>query len=63
MKRFIGLFLAFGGAAASLWGAYHALLGQTSTRLEITHTFSMSAMAVGLTGLAVFTVGLLWVRD
>jgi hypothetical protein len=63
MKRFIGLFLALGGGAATLWGGYHTMVGQSSTRIALTHDFSLSAMMVGLIGLAVFTVGLVWVRD
>jgi hypothetical protein len=63
MKRFIGLFLSIGGALASLWGGYHALIGESSSRLQITPDFSLSAMALGLTGVAVFTVGIMWLRD
>jgi hypothetical protein len=63
MKRFIGMFLAIGGGAAVLWGGYHTIIGESSTRIAITHDFGLSAMMVGLIGLAVFTVGLVWLRD
>jgi len=63
MKRFLGLLLALAGGAATLWGGFHTLMGESSTRVSITHDFSMSAMMVGLVGLAVFTIGLVWARD
>ena len=63
MKRFIGLLLASAGAVAALWGGYHVVLGQSDTHIALTYDFSLSAMAVGLIGVAVFTVGLVWCRD
>jgi hypothetical protein len=63
MQRFIGLVLALAGAVAALWGGYHVMVGESSTQIAVTHDFSLSAMAVGLIGVAVFTVGLVWCRD
>jgi hypothetical protein len=63
MKRFIGLLLAITGAVAALWGGYHVIMGQSETHVALTHDFSLSAMATGLIGVAVFTVGLVWCRD
>jgi hypothetical protein len=63
MKRFIGLFLTLGGGAATIWGGYHALIGETSMRINITPDISVSAMAMGLVGIAVATVGVVWLRD
>jgi hypothetical protein len=63
MKRFIGMLLAMAGGAGALWGGYKALVGETSTVVAVTNDFSLSAMAVGLIGLAVCTVGVVWLRD
>jgi hypothetical protein len=63
MKRFIGLLMAAAGAVAALWGGYHVVLGESSTHIAVTSDFSLSAMAAGLIGVAVFTVGLVWCRD
>jgi hypothetical protein len=63
MKRFIGMLMCFAGGAGALWGGYHTLMGQTRTMLTITDDFSLSAMTVGLIGVAVFTVGIVWARD
>ncbi len=63
MKSFIGLGLTSAGVVAVLWGGYHVVVGESSTELTITTDFSLSALAVGLIGVAVFTVGLLWMRD
>ena len=63
MKRFIGMFLALGGGAATLWGGYQTMIGESSMRIAVTHDFSISAMMIGLIGLAVLTVGLVWLRD
>jgi hypothetical protein len=63
MKRFLGLFLTLSGAAAVLWAGYYVLTGQSSTQLYVTDDFSVSALVGGLAGLALFTLGLVWVRD
>ena len=62
MKRFIGLLLTAFGGVASLWGGYHILTGQ-SAHLNLTEDFSVTAMTGGLAGVAIFTLGLIWVRD
>ena len=63
MKRFFGMLLALGGGAATIWGGYHALIGESSLRYEFTPDFSMSMMTIGLIGIAVCTLGIIWVRD
>lgn len=63
MKRFTGLLLALAGGAATLWGGYKAISGQTSTPIALTEEYSISAMVLGLSGLAVLTIGLVWMRD
>jgi hypothetical protein len=62
MKRFIGMLLTGTGAVAAIWGGYQALVGQTSNIITI-NNFTVSALTVGLTGVVVLTVGLLWMRD
>jgi hypothetical protein len=63
MKRFIGMLLCFAGGAGALWGGYHVLLGENATRLTITDDFAVSAMTMGLVGVAVFVVGITWARE
>jgi len=63
MQRFLGLVLTIAGALAVLWAAYYVLTGESSTQLHITDNFSVSALTGGLSGLAVFTLGLIWIRD
>ena len=63
MKRLTGLFLTLVGAALVLWGGFHVLLGQSDESLRVTDNFSLSAMVGGLAGVAIFTFGLIWVRD
>ena len=63
MQRFFGWVLAIIGGIGVLFGAYHVLTGTSRTTVEITHDVSVNALTIGLTGLAVFTVGLIWVRD
>ena len=63
MKRFIGMIMALAGGAGALWGGYKALVGETDTTVVITPDFSLSAMAIGLIGLAICTVGIVWLRD
>ena len=63
MKRLIGLTLAVAGGIVFLWAGIHALTGNTATKIAITPDFSVTAITAGLVGTAVFTVGLLWVRD
>lgn len=63
MKRFIGWGLVLAGGAATGWGAVAVLTGSSEARMHITPDTSVSALVGGLIGLAVLTVGLLWVRD
>lgn len=63
MMRFLGLILAIVGGAATLWGGYHTLLGESNAHLPLTRDFSLTAMHVGLVGVLVLTLGLIWVRD
>jgi hypothetical protein len=63
MQRFIGLVLTIAGAAAVLWGGYYVLTGRSDTRVAVTDDFSVSAIVGALAGVAVFTLGLIWVRD
>lgn len=63
MKRLVGwCFVALGGAAG-LWGGYCYLTGSTRARIDLTPDLSIDALTAGLAGAAVFTVGLVWVRD
>jgi hypothetical protein len=39
------------------------MTGTSESRMHFTPEFSLSAMTVGLCGLAVLTLGLIWVRD
>jgi hypothetical protein len=63
MKRFLGLLLAAAGAGLALWGGYHIMNGKTSTRIAVTDDLAVSALAVGLAGVAVLVIGLVWARD
>jgi hypothetical protein len=63
MKRFIGLCMTVVGAAMVLWGGYYVLTGQSSQTLHVADGFAVTAMVGGLAGVAVFTLGLVWVRD
>jgi hypothetical protein len=63
VKRFIGWGLVLAGGVATLWGGYSVLTGSTSASIPITSDVSVNALTGGLVGLAVLTVGLVWVRD
>ena len=63
MKRFTGWLLTIGGGVATLWGGVSVLTGASESRVWITPEFSANALTVGLAGLALLTVGLVWVRD
>jgi hypothetical protein len=63
MKRFIGLLLTAVGAVAVLWGGFHIFTGGSGVKLAITDTFAITALTSGLVGSALFSVGLLWMRD
>jgi hypothetical protein len=63
MQRFFGLVLTIAGALICLWAAYYIMTGQSSMPLHITDNFSVTALTGGLAGVAIFTFGLIWVRD
>ena len=63
MQRMLGVALAIAGGVAVLWAAYYVMTGQTSYSVRITDNFSVSALTGGLAGLAVLTLGLIWIRD
>jgi hypothetical protein len=63
VKRFIGWGLALAGGGATLWGGMCVVTGSSESRLHVSPEFSVSALTVGLAGLAVLTIGLIWVRD
>lgn len=63
VKRFIGWMLVLAGGAAAVWGGTCVLTGTSRARMDFGNDFSISAMTGGLAGLAVLTIGLIWVRD
>ncbi len=63
MKRLIGWVLVIAGGAAAVWGGAHVITGSSETRLDLTPEFTLNAMTTALAGLAVLTIGLVWVRD
>lgn len=63
MQRFFGLLVTITGAALVLWAGYYVMTGESTAPLRITDDFTVTATAGGLVGVALFTVGLIWVRD
>lgn len=63
MKRFIGLLLSIAGGGATLLGGILVLTGRSEKRFPITDDFAPTALVIGLAGIAVLTVGLMWNRD
>jgi len=63
MQRLLGVLLAIVGGITVLWAAYYIMTGQSSYRVQVTDDFSVSALTGGLAGVAVFTLGLIWLRD
>lgn len=63
MQRLFGVLLAIVGGITILWAAYYIMTGQSSFRLQLTDSFSVSALTGGLAGAAIFTVGLIWLRE
>ena len=63
MKRFTGWILAISGAIAAGWGAVSVMTGSSGHQVSITSTLSVSALVIGLAGLATLTIGLVWIRD
>lgn len=58
-----GLFLTIGGGIAVFWAAYYLMVGDASAVLKITDDFSVSSLTGGLVGIAMFTMGLIWLRE
>ena len=46
-----------------MWGVAAVLTGSTSARLALGSDLSVDALTGGLAGVAVLTIGLIWVRD
>ena len=63
MKRFVGWLLVLAGGGAAGWGCLSALTGAARARIELGSDLSVDALTGGLAGVAVLTVGLIWVRD
>ncbi len=63
VKRFVGWLLVLGGGGAAVWGVASVLTGSTSARLALGSDLSVDALTGGLAGVAVLTIGLIWVRD
>ena len=63
MKRFTGWILIIAGGIVAAWGAVSVMTGSSSARVALTHDLAVNALTGGLIGLAVLTVGLIWVRD
>jgi len=63
MKKFLSLLMLIAGAAATVWGGYHAFSGNPNTAVPFTNDYKVSTMLVGLVGLGFFTIGLIGQRD
>ena len=63
MRRFIGTVLAILGGVATLWGGYHCLTGQSNAQIAIVNGVSITSLMLGLVGVVVLVLGLIWVRD
>jgi hypothetical protein len=63
MKRFIGLLMTAAGVTATLWGGYRVLTGQSSAQIVIAEGFAITALIAGLAGVALVSIGFVWMRD
>jgi hypothetical protein len=63
MKRFMGWVLALIGAVGVVWGGYHLLGGRSEAKVTLAQGVTINGLTGGLIGIAVLTIGLLWVRD
>jgi hypothetical protein len=63
MKRLTGLLFVVAGTVASAWGGYHVFIGESSAHVPLIDDYSVSALTAGLAGVAVFTIGLIWMQD
>jgi hypothetical protein len=59
----IGWGLAVAGGVAAGWGGVCIFAGDSQAKMNLTRDLSIDAMTAGLAGLAVLTIGLIWVRD
>jgi hypothetical protein len=62
VKRFLGWLLVLAGGAGALWGGFCVLTGSSQAHMQL-GSESVAALPGGLIGLAVMTLGLIWVRD
>ena len=51
------------GAVAAGWGAVNVMTGSSRATVSFGPGLSINAMTGGLIGLALLTIGLIWVRD
>jgi hypothetical protein len=63
MQRVLGLIFSLAGGIAILWAAFNILGGNSATMVTINDDITISAYTGGLIGAAMFTLGLLWLRD
>jgi hypothetical protein len=63
MKRLSGTLIAAVGCAGLVWGGYSTLMGQSEAKLVVIDKFAITALVAGLSGAALFCIGLLWMRD
>ena len=60
MKRFLGWVLAGVGLSGIGWGGFHVLSGNSDMTLR---PLPLNALTATLAGVALLTLGLVWVRD
>ena len=63
MKRFVGWLLVLAGGGVAGWGCLSVLTGASRAQLDVGSNLSVDALTGGLAGVAVLTIGLIWVRD
>ena len=63
MRRALGLVFALVGGGAILSAGYYIMTGHSSAPINLTDDFAVTATTAGLAGAAMFTVGLLWLRE
>lgn len=63
MKRMTGWIFTIGGGITAALGAVTVLTGTSQSTVVSVSGTSLNGMTTGLIGLAVLTVGLIWVRD
>ena len=60
MKRFVGWLLAGAGLVGTGWGGFLMLSGSSAAKMA---PLPVDAMTGGLIGVALLTIGLVWVRE